>query len=44
MTYCAWQPASGIKAGVMVFAGNVNKSYTDQVLAAVGNDGTIVIL
>lgn len=34
LAYCAWakpKPA----AGVMVFAGNVNKSYTDQIFAAI---------
>ncbi|HTJ51808.1 MAG TPA: hypothetical protein VL443_20250 [Cyclobacteriaceae bacterium] len=30
----AWQPSGAMKAGIMVFAGNVNKPYTDAVFAA----------
>ena len=30
----AWQPSGALKAGIMVFAGNVNKPYTDAIFAA----------
>jgi hypothetical protein len=38
ITAAAWQPTSGAhKAGIMVFAGNVDSSYTGRILRAVTN-------
>ncbi|MBN2685565.1 MAG: hypothetical protein JXR40_09825, partial [Pontiellaceae bacterium] len=36
LAHCAWEPQEKPKAGIMVFAGNVNKNYTDTILDAVG--------
>ncbi|HEY4788749.1 MAG TPA: glycosyl hydrolase family 18 protein [Bacteroidales bacterium] len=33
-TWAAWEPSGAKKAGVMVFAGNKNKTYTDAIFAA----------
>jgi len=36
LAYCAWAKAlSPVAAGVMVFAGNVNKTYTDAIFAVI---------
>jgi hypothetical protein len=35
VSWAAWEPSGAAKAGVMVFAGNVNKTYTDAIFAAV---------
>jgi hypothetical protein len=38
ITAAAWQPTSGAhKAGIMVFAGNVDSSYTNRIFRAVTN-------
>ncbi|SEW28272.1 hypothetical protein SAMN05428988_3934 [Chitinophaga sp. YR573] len=38
ITAAAWQPANGTKkAGIMVFAGNVDSSYTNRIFRAVTN-------
>lgn len=37
LEHCAWEPQETPKAGIMVFAGNVNKNYTDTIFDAVGN-------
>ena len=34
-TAAAWEPSSGKKAGIMVFAGNVDSSYTNQIFRAI---------
>ena len=34
-TAAAWEPSSGTKAGIMVFAGNVDSSYTNTIFRAV---------
>jgi hypothetical protein len=34
-TAAAWEPSSGTKAGIMVFAGNVDSSYTNSIFRAV---------
>jgi hypothetical protein len=31
----AWEPTGGIKAGIMVFAGNVDSAYTNSIFRAV---------
>lgn len=35
MTAAAWEPSGAAKAGIMVFAGNVDSSYTNQIFRAV---------
>ena len=34
-TAAAWEPSGGTKAGIMVFAGNVDSSYTNKIFRAV---------
>jgi hypothetical protein len=34
-TAAAWEPSGGSKAGIMVFAGNVDSAYTNKILRAV---------
>lgn len=34
-TAAAWEPTNGTKAGIMVFAANVNKPYTDAIFDAI---------
>lgn len=34
ITAAGWQPSNGTKAGIMVFAGNVDSSYTNRVFRA----------
>ncbi|MEJ2615587.1 MAG: T9SS type A sorting domain-containing protein [Ignavibacteriaceae bacterium] len=41
-TVAAWQPATGTKAGIMVYAANNLKSYTDSVFRALSEPATYV--
>ncbi|GGB03574.1 EndoS/ChiA family endoglycosidase [Puia dinghuensis] len=34
-TFAAWEPSGGTKAGIMVFAGNVDSAYTNTIFRAV---------
>jgi hypothetical protein len=34
-TAAAWEPSGGTKAGIMVYAGNVDSSYTNTIFRAV---------
>jgi hypothetical protein len=34
-TAAAWEPSGAPKAGIMVFAGNVDSSYTNNIFRAV---------
>ena len=43
IAHAQWHPTPD-KAGIMVFAGNVNKAYTDNILAALGSGCTPTIL